>query len=73
MTGHAGVGAVQLYKLHSASSFLVTGVDSPGNVLQGHYRYMDNLLAPEATATGQGPKCFRPATSLKVPLPRNQP
>ena len=45
----------------------VTGTDSPGNVLQGDYRYKEDLLVLKATATGQGPKCFRPATPLKVP------
>lgn len=38
-----------------------------GNLVQGHYRYMQDLLALEATATGLGPSCFVPATPLVLP------
>ena len=33
----------------------------------GQYWYMQDLLALEATATGLGPQCFKPATPLSVP------
>ena len=35
-----------------------------GNLCNGHYIYMADLLAMEATATGQGPSTFRPASPL---------
>ena len=35
--------------------------------MHGRYRYMQDLLALEATATGMGPKCFVPATPLVYP------
>ena len=40
---------------------------APGNLVEGHYRYMQDLLALEATATGLGPSCFAPATPLVLP------
>lgn len=33
---------------------------------EGHYRYWHSLLEVEATATGRGPSCFRPATPLRL-------
>ena len=33
----------------------------------GQYWYMQDLLALEATATGLGPQCFKPATPLSIP------
>ena len=33
---------------------------------EGHYRYLHDLLELEATATGLGPSCFRPATPLRL-------
>ena len=33
---------------------------------EGHYRYLPDLLELEATATGLGPSCFRPATPLRL-------
>ena len=39
----------------------------PGNLVGGHYRYMKDLLALEAMATGLGPTCFIPATPLVLP------
>ena len=35
------------------------------NIVNGRYRYMEDLLALEATATGRGPAPFVPATPLK--------
>ena len=35
------------------------------NIREGRYRYMDDLLALEATATGHGPAPFAPATPLR--------
>ena len=37
-----------------------------GNVLNGQYRYIGNMLRLEATATGQGQSNFRPATPLNL-------
>ena len=37
-----------------------------GNVEEGHYRYLHDHLELEATATGLGPSCFRPATPLRL-------
>ena len=45
-------------------SYFVTGISPPGNVTEGHYKYMGDLLAFETTATDQGPQCFVPATPL---------
>ena len=36
------------------------------NIASGQYKYMDDLLLLEATATGLGPAPFRPASPLKV-------
>ena len=36
------------------------------NIISGQYKYMDDLLALEATVTGLGPAPFRPATPPKV-------
>ena len=36
------------------------------NIASGQYKYMDDLLTLEATATGLGPALFKPATPLKV-------
>ena len=36
----------------------------PGNLEGGRYRYMSDLLALKATATGADPKLFNPATPL---------
>ena len=38
-----------------------------GNLVEGHKRYMQDLLALKATATGLGPSCFLPATPLVLP------
>ena len=45
-------------------SYPVTDLSSY-NIVNGHYRYMEDLLALEATATGRGPAPFVPATPLK--------
>ena len=37
-----------------------------GNVVDGRYHYLKDLLELEAAATGQGPNTFRPATPLKL-------
>ena len=37
-----------------------------GNLCRGRYRYMSDLEALEATATGHGPPNFQPATPLSV-------
>ena len=37
-----------------------------GNVVAGRYKYMADLHALEATATGTGPECFAPATPLII-------
>ena len=42
----------------------ITGISPPGNMIEGRYQYMGDLLALEATATGLGPRCFSPATPL---------
>ena len=36
----------------------------PGNIVAGKYRYMSDLQALEATASGSGPNCFCPSTPL---------
>ena len=44
-----------------------SGVSLPAcNIIMGQYKYMDDLLALEATATGTGPAPFVPATPLRV-------
>ena len=45
-------------------SVLVTDLSSC-NIVNGYYRYMGDLLALEAIATGSGPAPFVPATPLK--------
>ena len=42
------------------------GAESACNIVQGKYRYTDDLMALEATASGQGPAPFLPATPLRV-------
>ena len=53
-----------MWHTHGHQCRLPAGVNSPGNIVAGHYQYMDDLLALEATATGHGPRCFIPATPL---------
>ena len=36
----------------------------PGNIVKDKYKYMSDLQALEATASGCGPQCFSPATLL---------
>lgn len=42
------------------------GMCAIGNLCQGHYRYMADLEALEATATGLSPSIFQPATPFSL-------
>ena len=44
-----------------------TGTSPVGNLLGGCYKYMSDLLALEATATGRGPRNFCPLSPLAIP------
>ena len=55
-----------LSKCGLISSDFPPGGGNAGNIAEGHYIYMQDLHALEATATGQGPHCFIPATPLSI-------
>ena len=55
-----------LSKCGLISSDFPPGGGNATNIAEGHYIYMQDLHALEATATGQGPQCFIPATALSI-------